>query len=106
MLMADNGKCHTNDKHFTLLGLILKAGDPELAKIYCRRFLLAQDSLPAAEKVQTLFVLSGWEDLQKSIDLGDSFKAIEVRGRLLKMLNHIDTASPWSQHPALCGRTA
>ncbi len=97
MLMADNGKCRPNDKHFELLDLILKAGDPELAKIYCRRFLLAQDNLPAAGKTQTLFTLSGWEDLQQTIDL----EAVEVQMRLLKILNNIDTSKLWNQHPAL-----
>ena len=97
MLMADNKKCRPNDKYFELLDLILKANDPELAKIYCRCFLLAQDSLPAVGKTQTLFKLSGWEDLQQAINL----EAIEVQIRLLKMLNNIDTSKLWSQHPAL-----
>ena len=102
MLMAANGQCNPIDKHFKLLDLILKVDNPvELAKIYCRCFLLAQDSLPAAGEIQTLFALSGWEDLQQVIDLGADFKAVEIRGRLLKMLNKIDTSSLWSQHPAL-----
>ncbi|MGB1010795.1 MAG: 2OG-Fe(II) oxygenase, partial [Thiolinea sp.] len=101
MLMADNGKCRPHDKYFDLLKLILKSDDPKLATIYCRRFLLAQEKLPAAEKIQTLFARSGWEDLQQTLDLGDSFEAVDVRGRFLKMLTTIDTSKLWDQHPAL-----
>ena len=97
MLMAASGKCRPNDTHFELLDLILKSDAPELAKIYSRCFLLAQNSLPAAGKIQALFSLGGWGGLQQAIAL----EASEVRLRLLKMLNKIDTSMLWDQRPDL-----
>lgn len=95
--MVDNKLCSPRDESFVLLTLTLDQKDEELARHYCRHFLFAQDSLPAAKKTQQIIELCGWEYLQQSLDM----KEQTTRQRLIEILNKIETAPVWKQHPAL-----
>ncbi len=97
LMMADKGQCRSNDGNFTLLTLVLSQKNEAFAKLYSQHFLLTQDDLPSANKIQQIIELCGWDYLEKTVDT----KEPAVRFQLLKILHKIKASLAWDQHPAL-----
>ena len=95
--MVDKGQCRADDQSFTLLSLVLGQKDKTLAKLYSKYFLLTQDRLPSAKKIQQLIGLCGWSYLEKTVVLNKA----TIRFRLFEMLDKLKNSLVWDQHPAL-----